>query len=34
MEFRAGFIGVSQDAESKSLRPELGWGVIDRQSSA
>lgn len=34
MEFLAGFVGVSQDAESLALRPEIGWAVREagRQS--
>ncbi len=29
MEFVAGFIGMTQDKESKALRPEIGWAVQD-----
>ena len=27
MEFIGGFVGVAQDEETKSLRPEIGWAV-------
>src|SRR5262249_52882713 len=27
MEFLGGFVGVSQDQETLSLRPEIGWAV-------
>jgi len=30
MEFVAGFIGVTQDAETLALRPEIGWAVRER----
>ena len=29
MEFLAGFVGIAQDAESLTLRPEIGWAVRD-----
>ena len=29
MEFLAGFMGISQDKQSKALRPEIGWTVYD-----
>lgn len=29
MDFFAGFVGVSQDAKTKTLRPEIGWAVLD-----
>lgn len=33
MTFRAGFIGLSQDSESLTLRPEIGWFITrDRPS--
>lgn len=31
MEFSGGFVGVSQDAESGALTPELGWAVVENQ---
>jgi hypothetical protein len=30
MEFFAGFVGVSQDPKTKTLRPEIGWAVRDK----
>jgi len=30
MEFVAGFVGVSQDAETLALRPEIGWAVREK----
>lgn len=30
MDFVAGFVGIAQDAESKALRPEIGWAVCER----
>lgn len=30
MQFLGGFIGTSQDPETKMVRPVLGWGVADR----
>lgn len=32
MEFKAGFIGATQDKTTKSLRPEIAWAVHDKQS--
>jgi hypothetical protein len=32
MEFLAGFIGVRQDAQTLSLRPEIGWAVHEPAS--
>ncbi len=29
MEFVAGFVGMTQDAESNAIRPEIGWAVRD-----
>src|SRR5262249_26038706 len=29
MEFVAGFVGVRQDAANMSVRPEIGWAVLD-----
>ena len=29
MRFAAGFVGVRQDAETLSVRPEIGWAVYD-----
>ena len=29
MEFNAGFVGCTQDEKTLSLRPEIGWAVID-----
>lgn len=29
MEFLAGFVGVNQDPETLSLRPEIGWAIRD-----
>lgn len=29
MEFLSGFVGVKQDAETLSLRPDIGWAVRD-----
>ncbi|MEZ4884578.1 MAG: DUF4419 domain-containing protein [Chitinophagales bacterium] len=29
MEFLAGFVGIGQDAVTKTLRPEINWGVVD-----
>jgi hypothetical protein len=31
MEFVGGLIGVRQDSESLSLRPEIGWAILDKQ---
>ncbi|MFZ4858597.1 MAG: DUF4419 domain-containing protein [Desulfuromonadaceae bacterium] len=33
MDFLAGFIGVSQDIKTKTLRPEIGWAVRDTTTS-
>jgi hypothetical protein len=30
MEFIGGILGVSQDRETLSLRPEIGWAVRDK----
>ena len=30
MEFLGGFVGIRQDAQTKSLRPEIGWAVRDK----
>jgi len=30
MEFVAGFVGVTQDTETLSLRPEIGWAVREK----
>ena len=30
MEFAGGFMGVSQDSETFTVRPELGWAVLDK----
>jgi uncharacterized protein DUF4419 len=32
MEFLGGFVGVAQDQETLTLRPEIGWAV--REASA
>jgi hypothetical protein len=29
LEFVAGFIGIAQDSDSKALRPEIGWAILD-----
>lgn len=29
MEFLSGFVGITQDATTKALRPEINWGVVD-----
>ena len=29
MEFVAGFVGYSQDPATLSLRPKIGWGVVE-----
>lgn len=29
MELKAGFFGIRQNSETKALRPEIGWAVID-----
>jgi hypothetical protein len=34
MDFIGGLIGVSQDADTLALRPEVGWAVRDRITSA
>ena len=31
MHLYAGFMVVSQDPESKALRPEIGWAVADQE---
>jgi hypothetical protein len=31
MEFVGGLIGVRQDRESLSLRPEIGWAILDKE---
>lgn len=33
MEFMAGFVGVSQNYETKALRPEIGWMVGEAKES-
>jgi len=33
MEFRGGFIGVSQDETTKTLKPELGWAVLEKSTN-
>jgi len=30
MEFAAGFIGIKQDKTTKSLRPEIGWAILQK----
>jgi hypothetical protein len=30
MELLGGFVGVTQEAETLRLRPEIGWGVRER----
>ncbi|QBG48123.1 DUF4419 domain-containing protein [Verrucomicrobia bacterium S94] len=30
MEFMAGFIGIAQDPETQTLRPEIGWIIRDK----
>lgn len=29
IDFLAGFVGISQDAATKALRPEINWAVVD-----
>ena len=31
MYFYAGFLGVGQDKKSLSLRPVIGWAVVDKE---
>ena len=31
MQFYAGFMAVSQDEDSKALRPEIGWAVVSKE---
>jgi hypothetical protein len=33
MQFLAGFIGISQDKETKTLRPEIGWAIRTGESA-
>jgi hypothetical protein len=33
MEFRGGFIGVSLDETTKTLKPELGWAVLEKPTN-
>ena len=33
MEFLGGFVGVAQDPESLTLRPEIGWAVREAQAA-
>ncbi|KOY87289.1 hypothetical protein AD998_15030 [bacterium 336/3] len=32
MEFGAGFIGMTQNKQTKALKPEIGWYVLDKNS--
>ncbi len=32
MNFLAGFIGASQDAETRAIRPEIGWAIVAAES--
>lgn len=32
MEFQAGFVGMIQDKNTKALRPEIGWFVVDKNA--
>jgi hypothetical protein len=34
MEFVGGLIGISQDADSLALRPEIGWAILNKQKVA
>lgn len=34
MEFLGGFVGVAQDPETSTLRPEIGWAVREAELSA
>ena len=33
MEFYAGFVGILQNHETKSLTPSIGWAIRDKTSS-
>lgn len=32
MEFQVGFVGMTQDKNTKALRPEIGWFVVDKNA--
>ena len=34
MEFLGGFVGVAQDQETLTLRPEIGWAVREATTKA
>jgi hypothetical protein len=34
MEFLAGFVGATQQADTLALRPEIGWAVVDTEPVA
>jgi hypothetical protein len=34
MEFLGGFVGVAQDQETLTLRPEIGWAVRESPMGA
>lgn len=33
MEFRAGFMGMTQNKKTKALRPEIAWIVVDKKNN-